>query len=212
MSQREIDENRPSLLQRIAPIGGLIYGLAVLVSFFTSSDYEDNAASVQQYAADSQPELWYTGILGLSTPLLVGAFVAALAALLAPAASFYRNLVLVGGTTFIALMTVGLTVWSAPILETDISESTATTYLALDDFGWVLLGSAGVGMGVLMVGASLAAMRLGMVPAWLGWLGVVLGVVSFASVAAVGLFAWTAWLIVASLLLVLRPNRAAGTA
>jgi hypothetical protein len=52
----------------------------------------------------------------------------------------------------------------------------------------------------MAVPASLAAIRGG-VPKWLGWLGVLAGVVSLATITFVGMFAWMAWILVASIVL-----------
>jgi hypothetical protein len=45
------------------------------------------------------------------------------------------------------------------------------------------------------------------VPKWAGWVSVLLGVVSFATIVAVGIFAWTIWLIAAGLFLLLARGR-----
>jgi hypothetical protein len=195
---------RPSWLERFAPLGGIIFAVWVLVGFFTSDDYDDTPQSVIAYADSDETNLWLMAALGLATPLLVGWFVAGLAARLRAADPLLRTLVVVGGSVFIALVSVGVTIWSAPLLDDSLDETSAATYLLLDDFGWVIIGAGGVAMGVLIVAASLAALRLGWVPSWLGWLSVAFGVVAFASVAAVGLFAWIAWLIIAGTLMLVR--------
>lgn len=200
------DDGRPGL-DRLWPLGGIVYAIAVLIAFFTSADYDSTPQAVVEYASENQSELWYSAILGLATPLFVGWFVAGLAAAVEPASRSLRNLVLVGGTTFVVLVTTGFTIWSAPLLDDDVSIATAEAYLALDDFGWVMLGAGGVGMGLAIIGSSLAALRLGWVPTWAGWLGVVLGVVAFASAAAVGLFAWIAFLVLGGLFMLLRGDR-----
>ena len=76
----------------------------------------------------------------------------------------------------------------------------AEAYLGYDDVGWFLLGAAGVAAALMIVPASLAAMRAGL-RAWLGWLGVVAGIVSLGTVAFLGMFAWMAWIAVASIVL-----------
>ena len=76
----------------------------------------------------------------------------------------------------------------------------AEAYLGYDDVGWFLLGTAGVAAALMIVPASLAAMRSGL-PAWLGWLGVLAGVASLGTVAFLGMFAWMAWIAVAAVLL-----------
>jgi hypothetical protein len=200
---------RPSWLERFAPLGGIVFAVWVLVGFFTSDDYEDTPQSIVAYADADETNIYLMAVLGLATPLLMGWFVAGLAARLRAAEPIYRTLVVVGGTVFISLITVGITIWSAPLIDDTLSEDTASTYLLLDDFGWVIIGTAGVAMGVLIIAASLAALRLGWVPAWLGWVSVAFGVVAFASVAAIGLFAWLAWVIVAGVLMVIRPGQSA---
>lgn len=198
---------RPTWLERFAPLGGIVFAVWVLVGFFTSDDYEDTPASVVAYADADETNLWLMALLGLATPLLLGWFVAGLAARLRTADPIFRALVVFGGAVATALIAVGVTIWSAPLLDDTLNETTASTYLLLDDFGWVIIGTGGVAMGMMIIGASLAALRLGWVPAWLGWLSVAFGVVAFASVAAVGLFAWLAWLIVAGVLMLFRGDR-----
>ena len=70
----------------------------------------------------------------------------------------------------------------------------AEAYLSYDDAAWVTFAAAGVGAALMAVPASLAAIRGG-VPKWLGWLGVLAGVVSLATVFFVGMFAWLAWIL-----------------
>jgi hypothetical protein len=81
----------------------------------------------------------------------------------------------------------------------------AEAYLGYDDVGWFLLGTSGVAVGLMIVPASIAAIRAGL-PAWLGWLGVVAGVASLGTVAFLGMFAWMAWIAVASILLLVRER------
>ena len=72
--------------------------------------------------------------------------------------------------------------------------------------------SAGVSIGVMIIGVSLAALELGMVPKWAGWVSLALGVVSFATLAAVGIFAWTIWLVAAGCFVLFRRERTAHVA
>ena len=65
----------------------------------------------------------------------------------------------------------------------------------------------GISIGAMIIGVSLAALDLGLVPKWAGWVSVLLGVVSLATIVAVGIFAWAAWLIAAGLFLLLGRGR-----
>ena len=71
---------------------------------------------------------------------------------------------------------------------------------------------AGISIGVMIIAVSLAALDLGLVPKWAGWVSVLLGVVSLATIVAVGIFAWTAWLIAAGIFLLLGRDRVAPAA
>jgi hypothetical protein len=61
----------------------------------------------------------------------------------------------------------------------------------------------------MIIGASLAALELGLVPTWVGWLSVVFGVVSFATLAALGIFFWTVWLVAAGVFVLVARERTA---
>ena len=103
---------------------------------------------------------------------------------------------------------MGLTLWAAPLLSGDeLTTAGAEGYLAFDDAGWVLLGLSGISIGTMIIGVSLAALELGLVPKWAGWLSLVLGVVSLATIVAIGLFAWALWLLLAGLFLLFARDR-----
>ena len=95
-------------------------------------------------------------------------------------------------------------IWTAPLVDMPDDParalSQAEAYLGIDDIAWFLLGGAGIGVAIMAVPASLAAMRAGL-PAWLGWLGVVAGIASLATVAFFGIFAWMAWIAGASIVM-----------
>jgi hypothetical protein len=111
-------------------------------------------------------------------------------------------LTLISGICFALLFFLALVIWTAPLVDLP-SDSAARlahgeTYLTIDDIGWVALGGAGIGAGVMAIAASLGALRVGAVPKWAGWLGVVFGALSFGTVMFLGIFAWLAWIVVAS--------------
>ena len=142
---------------------------------------------------------------GLAVIPLGGVFVAALHARLRGIATATEStLVLIGGIAFTLSFALALTIWSAPL--TDIRRAAralaeADAYLAIDDIGWFLFGASGVGVAMMAIPASLAALRGRAVPAWLGWVGVALGVASLATIAFFGVFAWMAWIAGASIVM-----------
>ena len=75
---------------------------------------------------------------------------------------------------------------------------------AVNDGSYVLHATGGAGASAMIIAASLAAMRAGVVRSWAGWLGVVAGILALASIlfftqAAIGI-----WILVASGLMFFR--------
>lgn len=201
--------SRAGWIHTAGAIGAILLPVALLISFFTSADSGDTAEELIAYAKDNEAEVWLLQLMALVAPLLIGLFVASLRVRLRPAHEAYQALTVIGGILFVAFFGVGLTLWAAPLISADeLTTAGAEGYLAFDDAGWVLLGMAGISIGVMIIGVSLAALDLGLVPKWAGWLSVLLGVVSFATIVAVGIFAWAIWLIAAGLFLLLGRDRA----
>jgi hypothetical protein len=182
----------------------------MLFSFFTAGDSGETAADLIAYAKDNETDTWLLQLIALTAPLLIGAFVASLRVRLREANAAYQALTVIGGTLFVAFLGVALTLWAAPLLSADeLTTAGADAYLAFDDVGWVLLGISGISIGAMIIGVSLAALELGLLPKWAGWVSVLLGVVSLATIVAVGIFAWAAWLTAAGLFLLLGRERVA---
>lgn len=204
---------RVGWIHSLGAIGAILIPLALLFSFFTSQDTGDTAAELIAYAKDNPVDVWTLQLIALTAPLLIGAFVASLRVRLRAAHEAYQALTVIGGILFVAFLGVGLTLWAAPLLSGDeLTTAGADAYLAFDDAGWVLLGMSGISIGAMIIGVSLAALDLGLVPKWAGWVSLLLGVVSLATIVAVGIFAWTVWLIAAGVFLLLGRDRVAPTA
>ncbi len=201
-------------LERWSPLGGLLFVLGALVLAFTpaADDTGETAAEVVAFARDNDDWLAAGAIFGLISLLLLVWFTAGLAARLRRLGAVGESaLVVIGGAAFALLFMLALTVWTAPLLDMEdearLATAQASTFLAIDDIGWVMLGGAGIGAGLMAIGASVAALRAGLVPSWLAWLGIVLGVAAFATVVFFGIFAWLAWVLLASLLLLVGEAR-----
>ena len=191
----------------LAPLGGLglVAGLIMLMVSPASDDTGETPAEVVSYA--SSHEGWNIAILlfGLASIALGTLFVAGLHARLRPVATEMQSvLVLVGGTLFTLCFALCWIIWMAPLAdmpdEPARALAQAESYLGYDDVGWFLLGAAGVAAALMIVPASIAAIRAGL-PAWLGWLGVLAGVASLGTVAFLGMLAWMAWIAATSIVL-----------
>ena len=117
---------------------------------------------------------------------------------------------LLGGVVFAVLFFLAVAIFTMPLVDMGEPKLTeAAAYNAMEDVGWLALGGAGVGAGVMAIAASLVALRTRAVPAWVGWLGVVAGVASFATVTFFGIFAWLGWILIVSVALLARGWRSA---
>ena len=81
---------------------------------------------------------------------------------------------------------------------------------AANDAGYVLHSTGGVGVGTMMIAASVAVLRARALPAWLAWIGVVAGIVALASILFFPWFVIALWLLAASIILFVAgsPRRA----
>ena len=79
---------------------------------------------------------------------------------------------------------------------------------AADDAAWVLHASGGVGIGAMIIAASLAALRARAVPAWAGWLGIVVGILGLGLVIFFPWFLVAIWILVVSIGMFVGASRA----
>jgi hypothetical protein len=121
---------------------------------------------------------------------------------------------LAGDTLLVAAATVGGAVYAALTLAAfainaairTMSDDTYhhTVYPGLihaaDDVSYGLHSAGGIGAAVMMIAASLAALRSPRVPGWAAWLGVVAGITAIFSWTFIPWFIIAVWLVVASVL------------
>jgi hypothetical protein len=77
---------------------------------------------------------------------------------------------------------------------------------AADDVGWVMHATGAVALGAMIIAASLAFMWGAVWPTWAGWLGVLVGILTLASIAFFPQILFLLWILVVSIVLFLRPN------
>jgi hypothetical protein len=195
--------------ERWSPLGGLVFALAVIVVLvFANVDAGETPQDVISAADDEGGKLGTQLALALvSIPLVLWFVVGLYVRVRRFPSQTAPALVLAGGTAFAILFFLAFTIWSAPLLDfpgkADPTAS-ANAYLTIDDVGWVALGGAGVAFALMAAAASIAALRARAVPTWLGWASLIVGVAAAATITFVGLFAWIAWILVASVLLLVR--------
>ena len=198
---------RPAWTKLLPPLAGIALVVCIVVAL--NSPAVENAGDTpgEIVATASDHGTWADVVLALAlaSVALAGSFVAGLhTRLRAIATPLESTLVLVGGVVFTICFPLSLFLFQAPLVDMPSDHARALVeakaYLTYDDAAWVAFGAGGVGAALMAIPASLAAIRGG-VPAWLGWLGVVAGVASLATIFFVGTFAWMAWILVASIVL-----------
>jgi hypothetical protein len=83
---------------------------------------------------------------------------------------------------------------------------------AADDAAWLLHASGGVGLGAMIIAASLAALRARAVPAWAGWIGIVVGILGLGLIVFFPWFLVGIWILVVSIGMFVRAGRAPAAA
>ena len=197
------------LWARIVPsLAGLLFVASFVALFFTpaGADTGETPDEVVAYATANQDWILAGLFWALGTIVLLASFVSGLCARLREfAAPGERMLVAIGGTILTLCFALAWVVWLAPLgdMPDDPARAAlqAETYLAVDEIGWLLLGSAGIGAALMALAATRAAMRAEVIPVWLAWLGLTAGVAAFATVAFLGLFGWLVWIAGASIVM-----------
>ncbi len=202
-----IETARPTWTRLLPPLAGivLVAGLAVSLNSPAVEDAGDTPAEIVATASDHHTWAGIVLLFAVAAVALAGGFVAGLHTRLREVATAGEStLILVGGIVFTVCFPLALFLFQAPLVDMPDDHARALVeaeaYLSYDDAAWVTFAAAGVGAALMAVPASLAAIRGG-VPKWLGWLGVLAGVTSLATVFFVGIFAWLAWILVASIVL-----------
>ena len=114
----------------------------------------------------------------------------------------------IGGTIYAATTLVGISIEAAVLTMSDDTykhQVYPSLIHAANDTGYVIHAAGGAGMGALMMAASLATMRAGLIARWLGIVGVVLGVLALFSAFFFTMIGIALWLIVASIALFRTP-------
>jgi len=194
-----------STWERLAPLTGVVF-LAIVVAVFaiggsTPGDH-DTAQEVQAFYGQHHDKHMLLGfILALSIPFLLF-FVSILRYELRRAGGTGQlaNAAFAGGVLaavgFGILAFVHLALADAANSANTIGTTQVLNVLDNNDYLPVAAG-----LGVLVFGAGLSTLRHGGLPRWLGWVGVVVGVVIFTPAGFFGFLASGIWIALAGILL-----------
>jgi hypothetical protein len=191
--------------ERLAPLTGVI-SVAVIVAVFaiggSTPEPEDGVAKVQAfYATHHDKHATLAFILAIAVPFLLF-FVSSLRNDLRRAggtgqlanAAFAGGVVAAVGFAILASVHLALAESAAHVRTL----GTTQTLNVLDGNDFI---AAAAGVGVLVFAAGASVIRHGGLPKWLGWVGIVIGVVTFTPAGFFALLAGGLWILIASVLL-----------
>lgn len=124
------------------------------------------------------------------------------------------------GTGVLAALTLASGASTAVLVLAGNAVSRATAFAAMDEefqlepdtrrllenAGFLLFVSATLAAIVLIVSVSLAVLRCGILPRWLGWVGFPVALLLLLAIAFVGFLVLIVWVLAVSVALLLRPS------
>ena len=199
--------------ERLAPLTGLVF-VAIAVAVFaiggTTPGDHDTAQQVQAfYGPHHSKHTALAFILALSLPFLLF-FVSSLRYELRRAGGTGQlaNAAFAGGVLAAVGFGILAFVHYALADAADSAKTIGTTQVlnVLDNTDFIPVAA---GVGVLVLGAGLSAVRHGGLPRWLGWTGVVIGILAFTPAGFFAFLASGLWIAIASILLTQARHSAA---
>ena len=199
---------RPAL-ERWAALGGVLYVVLFVVGTILLVGDEPNGDAsplevIRWYSDSGHRDRVTLGwaLVGLGLFFFLWFLVALRQALIRLVGEgFLPALATVGGAVYAALALAGIAVnMGIKTMSDDTYRDQVYPPLihAANDAGYVLHSTGGVGVGTLMIAASLAVVQTRVLPVWLGWIGVAAGILALASIVFFPWFLIALWLLVAS--------------
>jgi hypothetical protein len=114
---------------------------------------------------------------------------------------YLASLTMIGGVVYATLALAALAInQGIRTMSDDTFQHTVYPGLihAANDASYVLHATGGAGASVMIIAASVAAMRAAAIPKWAGWLGVLAGILALASIAFFPQAAIAIWILIAS--------------
>ena len=195
-------------LERYAPLAGLLFVVLVVVAVIVGGetpDADDGLAKVVKYWADNKDQAIASAIIGAYSAVALlwfaGVWRATLAAAEGPPARLANTAF--GGALIGTVGWAGLIAFTFIAADTsgDVAPQVTQTFSVLQaDFFFPL----SIGFSVFLLASGLAMVRGAMLPAWPGWVAIVLGVLAVTPVGFFAILGMLAWIAAISVMLFMR--------
>ena len=200
--------------ERFAPLAGVIFFLLVVAAAVVGGETpstEDPTGEVVSFWEDEEGKQIASSILLAWASVFFVWFAASWRAAIAGAEGGAGRLasIVYGGAVIFATGAAGLASVAFGAAETagDVPPAVTQTLSVLNS---VLFFPLAVGISLFLLGSAVAILRTRVLPVWLGWVALVLGVLAVTPVGFWALLAGIVLIVVFSILLFLRAGAAAG--
>jgi hypothetical protein len=203
--------------ERWSALAGVLFVALFAVALALSGNTGDNPSEVQQWYSDdgNQTKQIVAWFLYVGSALAFLSFLGTLRDMLVRAEGgpgTLSALVFGPGLVFTALYVAGVSLFAAPASLAGDSDFTLDPNVAelVSNAGYLLLVGGVMVASVMVLSASTAALRTGVLPAWLGWVGLVVAVVMIFAVIFIPILVFVGWVLVVSLVMLVAAWRVRG--
>jgi hypothetical protein len=198
--------------KQLLPLSGVASVLLIVASFIVVGESPDLDAPVEEvvsfYSENDSSLQWGAALLALGAFFFL-LFATTIASLLRSdplRGGVAANFSLGGGIVFAVGATIfaGLAFTAGDAVD-DVGPATLQTLHALemDMFFTIAVGTA-----AFLLGSGVGALKAGVLPSWLAWVAIVIGVVALTPAGFIGFMALGIWTLVVSVMLAMRAGAA----
>ncbi len=204
---------RSSGLQRYAPLTGIAFFAFLLASFIVGGDtpdVDDSTEDVVAFWADNDSASIASAVLGAYAVVFYLWFAGSLRSAINVAEGAPGRLASIAFGGAVVYATGGAIVSAFQLALGDIAgdvpdEVVQTLSVIYADFFFPFA----IGNAIVTMATGLASLRYGLLPRWLGWVSILIAVVSVTPIGFVGFLAGVIWVIVVSVILFRRETAVA---
>jgi hypothetical protein len=196
--------------RQLLPLSGAASVLLIVVSFIVAGeppDLDSPANELVSYYDDNGLQIGGALLaLGSFFFLLFSAAVSSLLRAVRDTAATAANVTLGGGIVF----TVGLTIFAGLAFTAGeaVDDLDVTTLQTLNALEMNMFFTVAVGTAAFLLGTGVGALKTGLLPRWLAWVAIVLGVVAITPVGFAAFIGLGIWTLIVSAMLAMRAGAA----
>jgi hypothetical protein len=193
---------------RLAPLSGIVFVALVVAGFIPvggeTPDVNDSPSKVVSFWTDHHDKEVIAALLVGLGAIFLGIFVATLRGRIRDddgKSDIWSNIIMIGGTASVVGFLVAV-VFHISLADGGDHHFSADAMVALNALDNDSFFAFAIPLGLMMLGVAGATLKQGgVLPRWLGWVALVLAIVTFTPVGFIGFGLTGIWIIIASILL-----------